>query len=174
MFHATATHLERTHAIEPARQVRPLQPCDFGQLADMGEEFHAERADVLPGTFDRSVFIGTWQALLDQGLGLVLVLEQGGRLIGAIGAVMAPDPCDGAATAQELFWFCRREARGHGMALIAALEDHARAAGIERLAMAHLDGPNAAPLRKLYLRRGYKPVEVHYSKTLNQPQPWQE
>lgn len=136
------------------------------ELSQMGEEFHAERADVLPGVFDADVFAATWQALLGQGMGVVLVLEHADRLIGAIGAVVAPDPCDGAQCAQELFWFCRREARGHGLLLLEALEAEARRLGVERLSMAHLDGPNAAPLRRLYLRRGYTPVEVHYSKTL--------
>jgi GNAT superfamily N-acetyltransferase len=50
--------------------------------------------------------------------------------------------------------------------LFLTFEKWAKDIGAKRIVMAHLMNEDGHKLGKFYLRKGFKPVETHYSKTL--------
>lgn len=132
----------------------------LAELARLGAEFYAEGR--LPGVFRPEVFVRTWTGLLSSGSGHLLALECNGRLVGALGALLYPDPNDAELVATEMFWFVSKEHRGGGLKLLAMFEDWAKRQGAKRLAMVHLTGLMPEVLERLYKVRGYRHVESHY------------
>lgn len=151
-------------AITTMPTVLELPAERIGELARLGEEFFAEGK--LPGHFKPEVFARTWAGLITSGAGALLALEVDGRLIGGLGAIVYPDPNDGALVATEMFWFVQREQRGHGLMLLAVFERWARAKGARRLAMVHLTTLMPAVLERVYKARGFRHVESHYLKEI--------
>ncbi len=143
-------------------RVIPLPLDRLTELAVLGSEFYGEGR--LPGTFDPVVFTATWQQLLSTGAGGLFVLEEDGKMLGAIGAIAYPCPNNGETIAAEMFWYVRREHRGRGLRLFDAFEAWAKAKGARRLAMVHLLELTPAALERFYRSRGYRAVEVHYIK----------
>jgi len=70
--------------------------------------------------------------------------------------------------AQELFWWVDEPARGRGagIALLRALEAHARDNGAAALTMVALDAVEGDRVGALYERNGYAPLERSYRKVL--------
>jgi GNAT superfamily N-acetyltransferase len=150
----------------PARAVRRVETIlDLEDALALGPEFYAEAG--LPGRFHQGTAVRTWAQLIKAGTGMVAVLGEPGCVVGAVGGLLYPDLNDGALVAAEAFWFVSPGARGRGaLALLDEYEAWAREAGAARLSMVHLVSLNADRLARLYARRGYRPVEVHYIKEI--------
>lgn len=138
-------------------------PVDrLAQLARMGPEFYAEGK--LPGAFDPVAFIHTWTNLLAAGTAHIFALEEQGQFVGALGAIIYPDPNDAAPVATEMFWFVRQGHRGSGFVLLDAFEHWAKERGAKRISMVHLVSLMPAVLERVYKARGYRHIESHYMK----------
>lgn len=137
----------------------------LGEVAEMGHGFYQEGA--LPGSVKPDVFIRTWTALLASGAAVLFGLEIGGRLVGVLGGLEYPDPNDGDRVATEMFWFVTPSARGGGLRLLDTFEAWAKQRGVRRILMMHLHALKSAAFERLYQRRGYRPIEIHYCKELN-------
>lgn len=137
----------------------------LAELAGLGAQFHAEGK--LPGRFVPEVFEHTWRTFLDAGVADIFVHEQDHHITGMLGAIIYPDANDGALVATEMFWYVAPEARGTGLRLLRDFETWAQRRGAARIIMAHLHELMPEALTKLYLRRGYRPVETHYLKEVN-------
>lgn len=150
----------RTREVRRARTILDLEDA----LA-LGPAFYAEAG--LPGRFDQGTAVRTWSQLIKGGAGMVAMLIEHGEVVGTIGGILHPDINDGALVASEAFWFVAPEARGRGgLALLDEYERWAREVGASRVSMVHLFSLKPAPLARLYERRGYRPVEVHYIKEI--------
>jgi GNAT superfamily N-acetyltransferase len=135
-------------------------------LDQMGGAFFREGK--LPGGFDPVIFRRTWDTLIKAGVGVLFKIAVGDKMVGGLGGTIYGDPNDGQLVAQEMFWFVDADHRG-GMAPIRLLknfEDWARSRGASRVHMAHLLELQPDKIRDFYERRGYKAVEVVYSKDL--------
>ena len=147
-----------------ARNVMLADKSDLAGIAAMGPDFWREGG--LHGSFSPDVFVRTWSRLMDLGLGHAIVMKSGRDTVGALGFMIAPDPNDGELIAQEAFWFVRSDARGAGIRLLVKYEELARAMGVKRASMAHINGLMDDKLDRLFKRRGYHPTETHYWRTL--------
>ncbi len=108
-----------------------------------------------------------YEEMIESGLATVLVAEKDGELLGALGFVKVNDFNNGELIAIETFWFTAPEHRGVGLRLFVAFERAAKAAGCVKAAMIHLTDSMPEGLERLYLGRGYRLVEKHYMRDLN-------
>jgi len=124
----------------------------------MGYRFF-EQED-LPGDFHADCFLRFWQDSLAGDVGIVLVLELEGHVVGAIGGLVYPEPSTGARVAQEMFWWVEPEHRGrHSAMLIEAFEYVATSRDVVRVLMSAMVGSRDRPLARWYGGRGYRPLE---------------
>lgn len=107
-----------------------------------------------------------YTALMKSGAAIFFILEDGGKMIGGLGAIKHPDLHSGELTAVETFWFVDPTHRGEGIALFNAFEQWGNEQGCKKLAMIHLSDSYPEILERLYKRRGYKLVEKHYVRSL--------
>lgn len=145
--------------------VRRATPADAPCLVEFGRDFAAASpytgcADVSASAveaFMQIPNIGFW------------IAEDGGRPVGACGAVLFPLWwAEDVRLCQELFWWITPEARGTGAAagLLRAMEDWARENGARYHFMVCLEDENAGRVGKLYRRAGYRPTEHSFLKEL--------
>jgi GNAT superfamily N-acetyltransferase len=124
----------------------------------------------LPIKFNLDVFLQNWCVLLSSNIGVIWKLEKDGDLVGMLGGMLTPDLLDGSLTATETFWYVLPQHRLGigGIQLLMTFEKWAKQVGAKRVIMAHLTSHNSETLEKLYKRRGFKPMEIFYSKELCQ------
>jgi GNAT superfamily N-acetyltransferase len=134
------------------------------QLATLGKCFYQEGK--LPGGFNERMFTDNWVKFFSLNLGAIFALEEAGIYFGALGAFCIPDQNDGELVATEAFWWVAPKARGSGLRLLNRFEEWAEERQVKRLIMVHLSGLMPEKIGKLYERRGYHAVEVHYFKEL--------
>lgn len=132
----------------------------------LGESFFKEGS--LPGGFNLGVFRKTWAGLLSAYNGALWKAMDNGKLIGGMGAIIYPDPNDGALVATEAFWYIAPEHRGSssGLRMLNEFELWAAMRGAKRLHMAYLLASMPEKVSKLYEKRGYKAREVIYVKEI--------
>lgn len=120
----------------------------------------------LPGDVDSVIFEGSWANLIKLNLGVVIAKFSGDRLLGALGAVVWNDLCNGKLRSTEAFWFMHPSYRKHGVRLLFEYEKWCIQKGVHLIGMIHLAGRNADALAKLYQRRGYRKLETVWIKEL--------
>lgn len=142
--------------------VRLATESDLPAILDMGAKFHAFSGESVP--YCRQSAESSARSIMV--MGFVLVAEDGGKLVGMLGVLVAPLFFNFAHTmAQELMWWVDEDERGSGAALrlIRAAEHEARNRGVSRLNMAHL--ANSPPhVSAIYARLGYTPRESMFCK----------
>jgi hypothetical protein len=136
------------------------------QLDEIGEEFYQEAR--IPGKFNVETFLNNWQAIIRLGFGALWKFEDEGRIFGMLGGLISPDLCDGTVTANEAFWFVRKQNRGSlgGIRLLDTFERWATEVGARRIIMTHLHKSMPEKLKALFERRGYEELETNYMKLL--------
>ena len=131
--------------------IRPAMPGDFDQWLVLWDGYNAFYGCSGANALDRAVTNVTWARFFATGEPVhALVAEADGRLLGLAhylfhrSTSMTHNPC----YLQDLFTVTEARGRGVGRALIAAVADHARAAGSPRLYW-HTHEGNATA-RRLY------------------------
>lgn len=142
--------------------IRDLGVEDLEMLARWGEPFYVEAN--FPGTFKPELFIENWRVILSSGFGHIFGLFKGEVLVGTLGCLITPDLNTGDQICTEAFWFVSKENRGAGIRLLELFERWAWAQGVKRINVAHPSTPEMEKLSGLYKRRGYRAVEVHFTK----------
>lgn len=145
-------------------EIGHVEPADWPTLQEMGRRFYAEAG--LEGPFIPESFRTNWKRFTDFGYGFILVAREGRKPVGTLGWFLTPDPCNDQLVATEAFWFVSPEHRGVGLRLLSVFEQAARKQGARRLTMVALASLQSDRLAALYERRGYKPQESHFIKTL--------
>lgn len=144
--------------------IRLATIADLRRLEPLAREFYAASKHL--GKFDIECFAQFWGGCVQNGIGVVFLLEEAGEIVGTIGGVAYPDPYSGEAVATEFFWYVRDGHRGGGMRLYRAFEDWARAKNCTQIRMVHLTDSMPEKLRAVYIKLGYTAIETHYGKPL--------
>jgi GNAT superfamily N-acetyltransferase len=139
---------------------REATEADIPRLVEMGRHFLAassyrehlaDNAEKMKETI--ATFIGN-------DLRKVIVCENGQGVSGMLAFFVYAHPLSGELLADELVWWVEPEARGAGIELLKRVEAMARSMGATKMQMVTPD----ERLGKLYERRGYHKIEVHYLK----------
>ena len=145
--------------------IAPLTPEQLPLASALGSQFYEEGG--LFGRFNREHFEAQWASLIESGAGNILA-EIGSGVHGAIGGIAYPDPNSGDLTVDETFWFVQKEYRQSSLALclLRAFESWAEEIGATQQGIVHLTNSMPDRLARIYRRRGYKPVEVHWRREI--------
>jgi GNAT superfamily N-acetyltransferase len=141
-------------------KIRMLSAGEIPLVARWAGAFHEKSASV---SIDPPVFIRHWHQIFAVGAGVIFATSS---LDGFIGGYIMHDPLDGVLTATEAFWFVGPKSRGSGIRLFSAFEAWALRQKCKRITMVHLMDSSPETLSRLYRRRGYVPLEMHYRKDL--------
>jgi len=148
--------------------IRRAMLDDVPELARLGGLFFAESgyADMMPP--DPAGLADNLAAFMQAPACHFLVVEVGGRMVGAAGfAILPAFPAPATIQATELFWFMEPEYRGpFGPLLLEAMEEEAAALGAGVISMIALEAARGAVVGRLYERRGYRLVERAYMRRL--------
>ncbi len=144
--------------------IRPVEVFELPALVQGGHEFFAD-SKAPGGAFEPDYFCQSWGRLMTEGRGRIFGLYQDdGMIIGALAAVIGPDPNVPIIVATECFWFVRSPWRGKGIKLLDAFEAWADERGAHLKAMIHLVELQPEKLMNLYVHRGYREFERHFIK----------
>jgi GNAT superfamily N-acetyltransferase len=150
-------------------EIRRLRASDLPLCEEMGKSFVEEGK--VAGGFRIGEFRLIWEAVLQSGYGAIFGAFNGdGKMVGALGAMAAPDPNNGDLVTHEAFWFVsaeeRRKLNRVGLRLLKAYNAWCQEIGAKRQRMSTLLRLKPKKLDKLYRRLGYHPVEVQYEKAV--------
>lgn len=151
--------------------VQPAQPADMEAILRMAADFHAATcyAGIIP--LDLATLEDTIAGLAQNPNGVVLVAKDNtGQAVGMAAAIANPHWFNAShKVGQEMFWWVDAAARGSraGFALIAGLEDWAKAVHCRSISMASTANLTPDVLGRVYLRRGYVPQDMFYSKVIH-------
>lgn len=147
--------------------IRPATPDDLPRIVAMGRTFWSQTAYARHVVYCPDSIAGSALRMIDAGL--LLVADVDGVAIGAVGLVTVPCYANAdVLMAAELYWYIEDEHRdsGAGMALLAAIEDAARNAGVKLLGMMALEAVEPEKAAAIYKRFGYSPAERTFFKVL--------
>lgn len=104
--------------------------------------------------------------LMDQGMGYAFCTKKDDVIRGMIVFQITKDLCSDEVFASEIAWWIRPEFRGGSDAvrLLNAYESFSTDQGADYLSMVHLEGDNGDQLKRIYEKRGYRPLETQYIK----------
>lgn len=135
---------------------------DITEIVRMGEEFvtvpgYKDRLEIEPDTFAARLHMA-----IDSPDAFFAVLDDGGQIFGAIGAMAAPSMFTSKRNAIELFWFVRPKARhaGHGRKLLDALIEWTKAKDCLSLTM--IEPPDAPLVGAHYQNLGFTKFETYW------------
>lgn len=142
--------------------IRPATRADVPDIVDLGERHlrDSHYAEFIEP--DREHMAAFARMLIDVPCALLLVAEQGGRIIGSIGVMATPHPYSGAPVMSEMFWYVAPEARGDGVRLLKAAEAWGRSVGARHVIMIAPDSRVSA----FFQRLGYARLEEQFIKAL--------
>jgi len=143
-------------------KVIPYSDAHLAAVTRLVEEFHVESLAEFGLSIDGSGDIAAQMALHGESS---FLLTADGSVVGAILGVVENQPMSARSVYHESMWYVQPAHRGHGIRLIRHLEDWCMSIGVDQIIMAHM-GSASERLSKLFIRRGYKPMEVSYIRDL--------
>ncbi len=133
--------------------MRKATKADIPSLLEMGRAFTS--AGNLG--FDEAAATAALESLIDGESGVVLMSNTG-----MIGGMVYPGFFNGRVIAQEFFWWSER----NGLELLGAFESWAASKGASQVVMVCLEALSPERVSKIYMRRGYQPLEHSFVKDL--------
>ncbi len=150
--------------------VRPATTDDLPRIVDMGRKFWSQTAYAPHVIYCPDSIAASALEMLRAGL--LIVADVDGVAVGAVGLMATPLYANrDVLAAAELYWYVEDEHRdtGAGKALLVAIEDAARAAGVKLLGMMLLEAVEPEKAEAIYKRLGYSPGERTFFKVLGEP-----
>lgn len=150
--------------------VRRATQDDLPAYMDLAAAFVATTPVSNIISFDREGTAAFVEAALDNPDMLILVAEDGGKIVGITGALAYPMYFNPAKrVAQELWWYMAPDARGGnaGSLMFKTIERWAKDVGAEAMFMIALADGRVDKMEKVYQRAGYGPVERTYVRGLD-------
>ena len=142
--------------------IRQLTIDDLELILPLGLVFSKEAQ--YPGGFVPEIFIRNWKGHLENGFGVIFGMFKDEQLVGILGGFDYSDPNNDDLVAMETFWYVAKEHRGGGIKLLDAFEAWAKERGAKRVVMAYVFTSMPEVVKSIYEKRGYGPLEMHYSK----------
>ena len=136
---------------------------DIFEVAVMAKNFESHTEFVF---VDPEYTTKKYTELMNNGSGIMFVIEKDGKIVGGIGGLIGPDLHSPRMIAVETFWFVLPEYRGKGFKLLNEFEKWADEKKADAVAMVHLVDCHPDILEKIYKRKGYQLIENHYLKVL--------
>ncbi len=153
-------------AVATSPTYRAATPADLPRLCELFDHFCKAGAYAQHNRANPAVYTSFIAQLVAHADSVVIVHQQGDRLVGMIGVSVMPYPYSGEPIASELFWWLEPEVRGGGAgtALLGQAEQWAHARGATHLLMI---APTQSPgVDRIYQAMGYTPLETTWQKPM--------
>ena len=137
---------------------------DVPLLIECAMEFAAQIPDC---PLDEEGYIFSLQNIVES-CGVIFLLFDGSRVVGAIGGIKSPDILTGRLLAIELFWYLMPAYR-RGMwaiRLLNKLEEWAKDSKCWHIAMIHMECSMPEKMTRIYRKLGYELFETVWRKRL--------
>jgi GNAT superfamily N-acetyltransferase len=141
-------------------RIRPATVADVPRLVEMGAHFISTTGYRALLPVNEAQLAALMARLLADGA--IFLLAADTEVVGAIGLYLFLHPISGEQVASEVFWWVEPDSRGDGLRLLREAERWAAAQGATLLQMI---APTEA-VERVYLHRGYVPVERLYQRRL--------
>lgn len=151
-------------------EIREAEPRDLIEVIEMGREFFEQSGNAAFTTFDEPSFTTTVISLMSGvANGTLLVAESAEQAVGMAAHVVFPFYANmNTKISQEIFWFVKPDFRnGIGAALLDELEADARRKGADVFMSAAIAGLRDGAIKRVYERRGYRPSENTFIRSLH-------
>ncbi len=143
--------------------LKTFEKSELMKISRIAEEFYSSSMHL--SGFNIDIFIRTWSDFFDLGVGVIFGLfNEKGDVYGALGGVRYRDPNSGDLIASEFFWYVLKENRGEGLRLLDAFEHWAKRHGCKYINMVYLSDLLPEMIKGIYIKRGYREIEVVYRK----------
>ena len=139
-------------------------PSRLRELIPLIEEFYASSKFLRNFNADHCEEV--WIKFITDGVGVIFLLEENGKIIGFLAALKYPDINSGELVATELAWFVKSTRRRKGLLLLKEFEEWAKKEKCKRVIMVHLMDSMPDKLRRVYEGRGYRAMEINYGKEI--------
>ncbi len=149
-------------------KIRRVTTEDIHHIMPLIMAFHKETLEPFGMGFDIKSVEALIKLFAEQHIGLVV--EDGHQLVGVIGGAIAPSFTDfNIKIFNEAIWYVLPDHRGgsSGVKLLKLVEDYCRNIGIHKIAMIGMYNDDRERLAGFYSKMGYRPLETHYIKDLN-------
>lgn len=143
--------------------IEPYSEKYFLQVVSLIENFHAEAVGEYDDMFDKNSVIETIKNS-DPSNAFLLVVD--GVCQGLLFGVVFNSMLNGRKIFQEIIWYVNAPFRRYGVKLLKEAEKILKSSGIGIIIMAVLENSKTVKLKRFYERLGYKPMEVHYVRSL--------
>ena len=143
--------------------IKKTKISDLPKLSIIGDYFKTLSDHV---DYSIDIFTAYWTHLITNNSGAIFTYEKSGNIAGAVGGVKYPDINTGILMAMEMFWVVLPEAKGRGLSLLNRFESWARDEGCKKIIMVRLLNSMPEYVGKIYMKKGYRPIEEHYVKEL--------
>jgi len=134
------------------------------ELMPLIEEFYAS-SKFLKG-FNADHCEKMWINFITNNLGVIFLLMDKEEIIGFLAALKYPDINSGELIATEMAWFVKSDHRGKGLLLLKRFEEWAREEKCKGIIIVHLMDSMPEQLKRIYEKRGYKAIEINYTKEI--------
>ena len=95
------------------------------------------------------------------------LLTNEGKCLGLLYGIRIKSPLNGQTIFQEIMWYVDKRYRGVGLKLLYEVENLLKSQGVSIIIMAVLENSSTEKLKEFYERVGYKKMETHYMRELN-------
>lgn len=142
--------------------------CDSGLLRDFYYEgiIHTGYRD----SFNPDRYMEEVSRGIAMGMGVLLVLEQDGAMIGFLHGVCCYDYSQHAKIAFQANWFVAKAFRGNGLPLLRTFESWSAKNGAEYLVCGHMINNESPRMGNLFVKLGFRELQRTYIKDLQQCQ----
>lgn len=154
-------------------RIRKAEHIDIPKILPLIQAFHKETLKPFGMGWDPVSVENTILSFSENHTGLVVETKQADesyKIIGCIGGAIAPSFTDYKQSIfVESIWYVLPEYRGGrtGIKLLDLVEDYCRQKGISKIVMIGMFDDNIERLSGFYNKKGYKELELHFIKDLN-------
>ena len=142
--------------------IRLLNISDKENVSKLLQSFISESVNEYGFIFSPKQF----ELLFEQYKNTSFVLEQDGKVVGALCGGVYSSLIDGELTYTETMWYVDKANRKYGIKLLRYVENWCRENGIKKMIMVHMGNRKVEMFSNLYKRLDYKLLEIQYIKEL--------
>lgn len=138
----------------------------FKEVAGLVENFHKEAIGAYDDLYDVNALMTAISNLSDEQLKNAFLLIIDDVCQGIFFGMEYQSMTSGKRIFQELIWYVNEKFRRHGVRLLRKVDEDLKARGINLMITAVLENSKTEKIKSFYERMGYRPMEVHYIKSL--------
>ena len=149
--------------------IRKAKIEDVDKLIELAKVWYSESGDEFNNIglgFDFDVLEKSYLGFIGSKDFIFLIADEGGDILGNIGAIVFLSPINGKKILQEIFWYVHPHYRKYGLRLLKALAKKGKEIGCELMMFGTSRNIQEEKLMRVYKKLGFKQAETNFIKEL--------